>query len=142
MCYSSLNMIDTARYTEDDLDAFAGYVAAVLQAMADNRDVMADAYGMPVFAVRGERLTGTRMQIDLVVDMSAIGMPTNTPISAIKSRELPDQVIWNLDDRVLIRATPEDWTPKEVADAALEMNTLLAAHQRWVGRSFDRGRDR
>lgn len=141
MCYSSMDMIDKPGYTEGDLDEFAAYVAEVLQCMTNNRDIIADEYGMPVFAVDGEHLSDSRMKIDLLADMSAIGMPMDTPFSAVRIREHPERITWLLDDAMVITTTPVDWTPKQVADEALEMNNLLDAHRKWVARSFG-GRER
>ena len=141
MCYSSLNMIDSVNYTENDLNALGTYVLAVLDRMAENRDIMSDPDGMPVLTRFDVQRTDTRLRVNLEVDASAIGMPINTPIVAIQSKEHPDHIAWMLDDRILIATTPVDWSPERVADEALEMNNLLAAHAKWFGRS-SRGRGR
>lgn len=134
-------MIDSVHYTEADLDAFASDVLAVLDRMAENRDVM-EAGGLPALSRFDVDRTATRLRVALEVDASAIGMPTDTPITAIKTKEQPDRTAWLLDDSVVIATTPADWTPKQVADEALEMNHLLDAHRKWVGRSSGRGRGR
>lgn len=141
MCYSSMDMIDTVNYTENDLNALATHVLAVLDRMGENRDIMSDPEGMPVLTRFDIQRTDTRLRVFLEVDASAIGMPLNTPIVAIQSKEHPDRIAWMLDDRVLIATTPADWSPERVADEALEMNNLLNAHAKWFGRSFgERGR--
>ena len=141
MCYSSMDMIDTVNYTENDLNALATHVLAVLDRMAENRDIMSDQGGLPVLTRFDVRRTDTRLRVAMEVDASAIGMPINTPITAIQSKEHPDHIAWMLDGRVLIATTPVDWSPERVADEALEMNNLLDAHAKWFGRSFGgRGR--
>lgn len=123
-------------WTLPELDA---YVESVMRALADNRDIVADARGEPRYEVTvAGRLPSGNLRIDIEADGSAIGMPTNTPLVVISS---PDTSLlsWFMGD-VLIASTPKGWEPKYVADAALNMDNLLSAHRRFVGRSGRSGR--
>jgi hypothetical protein len=68
-------------WTPSQLDT---YVRIALSQMADNRDVMTDAAGQPIFRIFGcdERSDGS-LRIDLEADFSGIGMPTNAPLRVI-----------------------------------------------------------
>jgi hypothetical protein len=104
------------------------YVAAVLAEMVRNRDVKWDRQGRPVARVNASDETPEGSSVRLTVDMSAIGMPTDTPLVA-RSRD--GQVVeWSLGETPLAR-TPRSATPKEAADL-LDMDTLLAGFRRWV----------
>jgi hypothetical protein len=108
------------------------YVEIALSKMGESRDVMTDAAGQPDFTIRkAGRTAEGRCRIDLVADLSGIGMPTNAPLSIIAEPNGP--VSWFLGD-MLIAALPGDWMPEEAGEA-LDMDKLLAAHRDWVGRS-------
>jgi hypothetical protein len=125
-------MIDTARFTEADMEAFAGYVLSVLDRMAENRDVKSHPDRTPILSRFDMNRSDTRLRVDFEADFSAIGMPTNTPIVAVRTREQPGTSWW-LDD-VLIATTPETFTPEQTGDT-LEMNALLVAFRTWLGRA-------
>jgi hypothetical protein len=113
-------------WTPPQLDT---YVRIALSRMADNRDVMTDSSGQPIFQIFGcdERPDGS-LRIDLKADLSGIGMPTNAPLRVIAEPNGP--VSWFLG-KTLIAALPGDWMPEEAGDA-LDMDKLLAAHRNWV----------
>jgi len=104
------------------------YVAAVLVEMVRNRDIKWDRRGRPVARVDASGETPEGSSVRLTVDMSAIGMPMNTPLVA-RSRD-GQAVEWSLGETPLAR-TPRSATPKEAADL-LNMDTLLAGFRRWV----------
>ena len=106
--------------------------------MADNRDVMSDEHGEPYYTVyaAGTRRDG-KLRIDLEADCSAIGMPTNTPITVLMDPEV-GPVIWLLDE-TLIATTERGSSPEEAGDR-LGMDRLLNAHWKWLGRSSGRER--
>jgi hypothetical protein len=114
------------------LPQFRQYVEIALEQMGRNRDVRTDDAGNPVYRMRGARHTAEgKLRIDLTADLSGIGMPTNAPITAMTEGAGP--VSWFLGD-TLIATIPGDWTPEEAGEA-LDMDKLLVAHRRWVGRS-------
>jgi hypothetical protein len=61
--------------------------------------------------------------------MSAIGMPTNTPLNAC-SFDGDTFVRWHLGS-IPLAQTPKAMSPAEAA-AVLDMDCLLAGHRRWV----------
>jgi len=113
-----------------DLIRLDAYVAAVLQRMADNRDVMSDQHGEPYFTVyaAGVERDG-KLRLDLVADCSAIGMPTNTPITVRMDPEA-GPIAWLLED-TLIATTGRHESPEEAGDT-LSMDALLVAFRKWV----------
>ena len=121
-----------------DLPRLDDYVEAVLQRMADNRDVMRDASGAARYTVQaaGTRADG-KLRIDLVADGSGIGLPSNTPMTATVDPE-HGPIAWFLGD-ALIATTARDLTPEGAGDA-LGMERLLDAFRRWMGRGEGRGR--
>src|SRR3954471_21396125 len=58
------------------------HVAAVLAEMVKNRDIKWDRHGRPVARVRAAGEAPEGSSVHPTVDMSAIGMPTNTPLSS------------------------------------------------------------
>ena len=121
-----------------DLPRLDAYVGAVLQRMADNRDVMSDEHGEPYYTVyaAGTGRNGT-LRIDLEADCSAIGMPMNTPITVRMDPEV-GPINWLLDETP-IAATDRGSSTNEAGDQ-LGMDRLLNAHRKWLGRSAGRGR--
>ncbi|WP_152054197.1 hypothetical protein [Tautonia marina] len=121
-----------------DLPRLDEYVEAVLQRMADNRDVMSDQHGEPYYTVyaAGVERDG-KLRLDLEADCSAIGMPTNTPIT-VKMDPKEGPVAWLLED-TLIATTGREMTPEEAGDK-LGMDQLLAAFGKWMGRGSGRER--
>ena len=110
----------------DELRAFAD---AVLAEMAKNRDVTWDADGRPVAELKcgGQEPGWTWLLYE--VDMSAIGMPLDTPL-LVHSCAGEGVLAWDLGASPLARI-PRGKTPEETA-AALNMDTLLAGFVRFV----------
>jgi hypothetical protein len=105
------------------------FVREVVAAMGANRDVMTDARGRPLARVRRSGEDSTCSYLHLIVDMSAIGMPTNTPLNAC-SFDGDTFVRWHLGS-IPLAQTPKAMSPAEAA-AVLDMDCLLDAHRRWV----------
>jgi hypothetical protein len=123
-------MVDTPQRW--DLPELDNYVEDTLRRMANNRDVRSNQAGEPIYRVKaaGGRADGT-LRIDLLADLSGIGMPTDAPLTVIAG--LGSRLAWFLGD-VLIASTPDSHTPEQAGNA-LGMDQLLAAHRRWAGRS-------
>ena len=109
-----------------DLKAF---VKAVLAEMVENRDVKWDDQGQPIARVKGSGERPECSWCHIEVDLSAIGMPTNSPL-IVCSHEGDNFLTWNLGP-VLIACTPKARSAKEAA-ATLSMDTLLRAFRRFV----------
>jgi hypothetical protein len=121
-----------------DLEKLDAYVAAVLQRMGDNRDVMSDEHGEPYFTVYAAGIERDgRLRIDLEADCSAIGMPTNTPMT-VKMDPATGPVSWSLE-KALIATTDRNLSAEEAGDT-LGMDALLEAHRKWVRMDSERGR--
>lgn len=120
------------------LEKLDAYVEAVLRRMADNRDVMSDARGEPYYVTlaAGVERNG-KLRLDLVADLSGIGMPMNTPIT-VKVDPESGPVSWLIEE-TLIGATERTMRPDE-AGCRLGMDALLNAHRSWVGKQGGRGR--
>lgn len=129
-------MIDRAQPW--DLLRLDAYVEAVLQRMANNRDVMSDEHGEPYFTVyaAGVERDG-KLRLDLEADCSAIGMPANTQIT-VRMRPDAGPIAWSLDD-ALIATTDREMTPEEAGDQ-LGMDPLLGAYRKWMVRGTGRQR--
>ena len=121
-----------------DLPQLDEYVEAVLQRMSVNRDVMSDQQGNPYYVVyaAGVERDG-KLRLDLEADCSAIGMPTNTPITVTMDPE-SGPVAWLIDD-TLITTTGRELSPEEAGDK-LGMDPLLVAFGKWMGRGSSQGR--
>ena len=109
-----------------ELVAFA---REVLAEMANNRDVKCDRRGKPRASVRASGEAAGCTRVHLVVDMSAIGMPTDSPLVVATSAG-DDWLEWSLGPTPIAR-TPKGATAKEAA-GMLDMDTLLDAHRRLV----------
>jgi hypothetical protein len=105
------------------------FVKSVLVEMVENRDVKWDEQGKPIARLKGSGETSNASWCHLEVDMSAIGMPMDSPL-IICSYEGDNFLTWNLGS-VTLACTPKEKTPKEVADT-LNMDTLLVAFHRFV----------
>lgn len=124
-----------------DLPRLDAYLESTLTRMGENRDVMTDARGEPYYAVLAAgRLQDGTLRIDFEADCSGIGMPTNAPFTVTASPHT-DRLAWYLGDQ-LIATTAMHQEPEQAADAALNMDTLLKAHRKWVIRSQSEGRGR
>jgi hypothetical protein len=97
--------------------------------MAANRDVMTDAGGKPRARLWEAGEDARRSFCLLLVDMSAIGMPTNTPLH-VSSHEGDTFLTWYLG-RTPLAHTPKALSAKEAAES-INMDVLLAAHRRLV----------
>lgn len=123
-----------------DLPKLDAYLEAAMRRMGDNRDVMTDEHGEPYYAVLAAgSLADGRLRMDAEADCSAIGMPTNTPITVLMDAKAGD-LAWFLGD-VLIATTPRHDSPEEAGDR-LGMDQLLAAHRKWVIRNAGEQRGR
>jgi hypothetical protein len=98
--------------------------------MAANRDVMIDARGKPIAKLQALGEDSRCSFCHVVVDMSAIGMPINSPLNAC-SREGDNFIRWHLGS-IPLAQTPKSMTPAEAA-AIIDMDCLLAAHRRFIG---------
>jgi hypothetical protein len=105
------------------------HVKAVLAAMVENRDVKWDERGRPIARAKGSGETAEYSWVHYEVDLSAIGMPTNSPL-IVCSHAGDNFVTWNLGP-VLIAGIPKEKSPKDAADT-LNMDTLLEAFRRFV----------
>lgn len=123
-------MID--RPTPWDLPRLDAYIEAVLQRMANNRDVASDEEGKPYYTVyaAGVERSG-KLRIDLEADCSAIGMPTNTSVTVMMDPQ-SGPISWSLE-KTLIATTDRAMEPEEAGDK-LNMDALLVAFRRWMGR--------
>jgi hypothetical protein len=109
-----------------ELRAFAD---AVLAGMVENRDVKWDEDGRPLATLRNCGQDPECTWLFYEVDMSAIGMPTDTPL--IVHCYAGDAVLeWNIGPTPLAK-TPREFTPGQAADA-LNMDVLLDGFRRFV----------
>jgi hypothetical protein len=99
--------------------------------MVKNRDVKWDRQGRPVARVNASGETPEGPSVPLTVEMSAIGMPTNTPLVA---RRRDGQAVEGSLRETSLARTPRSATPKETADL-LNMDTLPAGFRRFVAAS-------
>ena len=111
------------------LEVLGEFVKAVLIEMVGNRDVMWDSEGRPKAQALGCGETPACSWCHFEVDMSAIGMPLDSPL-IIASFEGDTFLTWNLGP-VPLAHTPKGKTAKETADL-LDMNCLLDAFRRFV----------
>lgn len=124
-----------------DLPRLDAYLEAVVTRMGANRDVMTDASGEPYYVVLAAgRLQDGTLRIDFEADCSGIGMPTNVPFTVTVPPNAR-RLAWYLGDQ-LIATTPLQQAPEQAADEALNMDTLLEAHRKWVLRGPREGRGR
>src|SRR5437879_5297954 len=96
------------------LKALRLYVGRVLAEMVNNRDVKWDKEGHPI---AGERASGDSAEctwVHLVVDMSAIGMPIDSPL-IVYAYAGTDSLEWHLGATPLAQ-TARAATPKQAAD--------------------------
>ena len=105
------------------------FIGDVLVAMAENRDVMRDSKGKPKAKLRASGEDSRCSYCHLVVDLSAIGLPVDSPL-AVVSHDGDTFVCWHLG-RVPLAQTPKGLSAKEAAEA-INMDVLLAAHRRLV----------
>src|SRR5689334_18765810 len=89
------------------------FVREVLVAMAASRDIMTDARGKPLARLKAVGEDSRCSFLHLVVDGSAIGLPTNTPLNAC-STDGDTFVRWHLGS-IPLAQTPKTMTPTEAA---------------------------
>ena len=111
------------------LKELKAFVKTVLAEMVENRDVKWDEQGKPIARLLGSGETSHASWCHLEVDMSAIGMPINSPL-IVCSYEGDNFLTWNLGP-VTMACTPKEKSAKEVAET-LNMDTLLVAFHRFV----------
>jgi hypothetical protein len=99
--------------------------------MAKNRDVKTDVLGKPIARLRASGEDSRCSSCHLVLDLSGIGMPTNTPLNMC-SREDDTYIRWHLGS-IPLAQTPKGLSPAEAA-AVLDRDCLLAAHRRFIKR--------
>ena len=111
------------------LDKLRMHVDAVLVEMVKNRDVKWDDNGEPIAKLKTCGQDAECSWVFYEVDMSAIGMPVDTPLIA-HSYEGEAVLEWNIGPTPLAK-TGKSVPPKEAADT-LNMDRLLDAFQRFV----------
>ena len=111
------------------VDELRSYVGAVLSEMVQNRDIKWDDEGEPIARLMGSGETANASWCHFEVDISAIGMPMDSPL-IIASYEGDSFVTWNLGP-VSLAYVPKGKTAKETADL-IDMNCLLDAFHRFV----------
>ena len=111
------------------LDGLVAYATAVLERLAENRDVRSDAEGRPIYRLRpaGMSAEGTWQVIE--VDFSAIGMATDMPL-IVQAFADATEIEWHFGPTPIAK-TPRSATPK-VAAEVLNMNVLLEGFRRFV----------
>src|SRR3954462_11654202 len=90
------------------LAELVSFTREVLAEMVNNRDVKWDAKGKPRAKVRGSGESVDCSWIHLVVDMSAIGMPLDSPL-IVTAHAGDDSLEWSLGATALAR-TPRGAT--------------------------------
>src|SRR3954470_18459970 len=115
------------------LAELVSFAREVLAEMVNNRDVKWDAKGNPRAKLRASGESADGSWIHLVVDMSAIGMPVDSPL-VITAHAGDDSLEWSLGATAVAK-TPRGATAKEAADA-LNMDVLLSAHRRFIAADF------
>ncbi|RUL88009.1 hypothetical protein [Tautonia sociabilis] len=111
------------------LDELREFVDAVLAGMAENRDVKWDEQGKPLATLKHCGQDPECTWLFYEVDMSAIGMPTDTPL-IVHSYAGEADLEWTIGPTPLARTT-RDSTPEQAA-AALDMHVLLDGFRRFV----------
>ena len=111
------------------VDELRSYVGAVLAEMVQNRDIKWDDDGEPIARLKGSGETRDASWCHFEVDISAIGMPMDSPL-IIASYEGDSFVTWNLGP-VSLASIPKGKTAKETADL-IDMDCLLDAFRRFV----------
>lgn len=111
------------------VDELRSHVGAVLSEMVQNRDIKWDDEGEPIARLMGSGETSHASWCHFEVDISAIGMPMDSPL-IIASHEGDSFVTWNLGP-VPLACIPKGKTAKETADL-LDMDCLLDAFCRFV----------
>ena len=111
------------------LDTLVSYARAVLEGLAENRDVKSDDDGRAIYRLRSSGFSAECTWQLFEVDFSAIGMATDMPLIVYA---YPDatELEWHFGPTP-IASTPRTSSPKAAADA-LDMNVLLDGFHRFV----------
>lgn len=114
-------------------------MAIALGTMAREGVVAADRTGGAIYRSQPvERSAEGWLRIEMIADLSAMGLPADVPLSATTQ---PDgSVAWDLG-HVPVRTIPAAWTPEEAGEG-LGANLLRAAHRRATQHSRTGGRVR
>ena len=131
-------MIAPAHFNEDSLEEFSQVVADVLRQVAENRDLMTDKDGNPAIRLLDASLSPNTLRLDFEADLSGIGMPTNMPVTVVRTRSQPDHILWQFEG-VKVATTPTEAAPKDAA-SILDMVVLLDGFRRWATRGTGRAR--
>jgi hypothetical protein len=111
------------------LDELVAYARAVLDGLAENRDVKSDGEGRPIHRARSGGMTPECTWQVFEVDFSAIGMATDMPLIAHAYADSAE-IEWHFGPTP-IASTPRSASPKAAADA-LDMDVLLDGFRRFV----------
>lgn len=111
------------------LGELIAHADAVFKEMVENRDIAWDDRGEPIAELLDCGQTSDCTWCYFEVDISAIGMPTDSPI-VVSSYEGDNFVTWSLGDE-LIALIPKGKSAKETAES-LGMDPLLDAFRRFV----------
>lgn|GEM_PF-945323 len=111
------------------LDELRDFAEAVLAGMVENRDVKWDEQGRPLATLKNCGADSECTWLVYEVDMSAIGMPTDTPL-VVHCYAGEAALDWTIGPTPLAK-TSRELTPGQTADA-LNMDVLLDGFRRFV----------